>query len=186
MKLPDIHILINSHYLYDMKMVKKMKCVDCKGLKPHTHHLATRLERATKCMECVNMFIYGLHHIATRPRQRYIIYFVDEYSGFETNSFAKKFIEVRQIVYDYIAKAKRKRDDQVEIEDDFIKDIHELISLIMKVASIPFVFSSIISTSRVGAAKRYCTRLMSMLDLTYLETLLPHSFWEYVVITAFY
>ena len=34
MKLPNIHNLINSHYMYDMKMVKKMKCVDCEGLKP--------------------------------------------------------------------------------------------------------------------------------------------------------
>ena len=36
-KLLNIHNLINSHYLYDMKMVKKIKYVDCKGLKPHTH-----------------------------------------------------------------------------------------------------------------------------------------------------
>ena len=173
MKLPDIHILINSHYLYDMKMVKKMKCVDCKGFKPHTHHLATRLERATKCMECVNMFIYGLHHIATRPRQRYIIYFGDEYSDFETNSFAEKFIEVRQIVDEYIAKAKRQRDDQVkllkvEIEHEFMKDVHKLISPSLEVVSIPLIFSSISPTSRVRATERYYTKLMSMVELMYL------------------
>ena len=40
-----------------------------------------------------------------------MIYFVDDYSSFETISFAEKFIEVRQIVDDYIAKAKRQRDD---------------------------------------------------------------------------
>ena len=66
MTLADIHILINSHYLYHIKMVNKFKCVDCKRLKPHTHPLETRLERATNCMECVHMFIYGPHHIATK------------------------------------------------------------------------------------------------------------------------
>ena len=114
MKLPDIHNLINSHYLYDMKMVKKMKYVDCKGLKPHTRPLVTRLERAIKCMDYIHTIIYGPHHIATRARQRYIICFVDEYSSFGTISFAKKFIDVRQIVDEYIAKAKRQRDDQVK------------------------------------------------------------------------
>ena len=98
MKLPDIHILINSYYLYDMKMVKKLKCANSKRLKPHTHPLETRLERATKCMECVHMFIYGPHHIATRASERYIICFMDEYSGFRTINFVKKFIEVRHIV----------------------------------------------------------------------------------------
>ena len=53
MKLPDIHNLINSHYLYGMNMVKKMKCIDCKGLKPHTRPLETGLEIATKYMECI-------------------------------------------------------------------------------------------------------------------------------------
>ena len=81
MKLPDIHILINSHYLYDIKMVKKLKYADCKGLKHHTCPLETRLERATKCMECVHMFIHSPHHIATRARQRYMVCFMDEYSG---------------------------------------------------------------------------------------------------------
>ena len=95
MKLPEIHILINSHYLYDMKMVKKLKCANCKRLKSHTHPLGTRLERATKCMECVHMFIYSPHHIVTWERQRYMICFVDEYSGFRTINFVKKFIEVR-------------------------------------------------------------------------------------------
>ena len=84
MKLVDIHILTNSHYLYDMKMVKKLICVDCKGLKSHTPPLATRLERATTYMERVHMFIYGPHDIVTKTCQRYMIYFVDEYSGFET------------------------------------------------------------------------------------------------------
>ena len=106
MKLLDIHILINSHYLYDIKMVKKLKCVDYKGLKPYTSPLETRFERATKFMECVHMFIYGPHHIATRARQRYMICFVDEYSGFRTISFDKKFIEVRQIVEKYITEDK--------------------------------------------------------------------------------
>ena len=68
MKLPDIHNLINSRYLHDMKMVKKMKCVYCKGLKPHTHPLATRLERAIKCMESIHVTIYGPHHIVTKGR----------------------------------------------------------------------------------------------------------------------
>ena len=65
---------------------------------------------------------------------------------------------------------------KVEIEDEFMKDIHELISPILEVASIPLMFSSISQTSRVGAAERYCTRLMSMVDLMYLKTLFPCSF----------
>ena len=32
---------------------------------------------------------------------------MDEYSSFGTTSFAEKFIKVRQIVEEYIAKAKR-------------------------------------------------------------------------------
>ena len=108
MKLPNIYILINSHYLYDMKMVKKMKCADCKGLKPHTCPLATRLERATKCMECVHIFIYGPHHIVTRAKQRYMICFIDEYSGFRTINFIEKFIEIMQIVEEHIARLKCK------------------------------------------------------------------------------
>ena len=55
MKLANIHVLMDSHYLFDMKMVKKLKCSYCKGLKPHSHPLATRLERATKCMECIHI-----------------------------------------------------------------------------------------------------------------------------------
>ena len=109
MKLPDIYILIDSHYLYVIKMVKKLKCAYCKGLKSHTRPLATRLERAMKCMECVHMFIYGPHHIATWARQRYMICFVDEYSGFRTISFVEKFIEIRKIVDEYIAKAKMQK-----------------------------------------------------------------------------
>ena len=175
-----------------MKMVKKMKCVDIKGLKPRTRLLATRLERATKCMECIHMTIYGPHYIATQARQRYIIHFVDEYSSFGIISFAEKFIKARQIVDDYKAKTKRQRDDQVkllkmEIEDDFMKNIHGLISLILEVASILLVFSSISQTSRVGVAKGYCTRLMSnMVDLMYLETFIPYSLWDYVAITTSY
>ena len=53
MKLSDIHVLMDSRYLFDMKMVKKLKCVDCKGLKPHTRPLETGLEIATKYMECI-------------------------------------------------------------------------------------------------------------------------------------
>ena len=113
MKLPDIHILINSHYLYDMKMVKKLKCADCNGLKPHTCLLATRLERVTKCMKCVHIFIYGPHHIGTGANQRYMIYFVDEYSGFETINFVEKFLEVRQIIEEYIIREKIQRDGHV-------------------------------------------------------------------------
>ena len=94
-KLPNIHNLINSQYLYDMKMVKKMKYIDFKGLQPYPRPWATRLERTTKCMECIHMTIYGPHHIAAQTRQRYMIYFVDEYSSFETISFVEKFIEVR-------------------------------------------------------------------------------------------
>ena len=85
-----------------------------------------------------------------------MICFMDDYSNFRTISFAEKFIEVRKIVDDYIAKAKRQRDDQVklmkvEIEDEFMKDIHELISLIWEVASILLVFSSTSQTSRIRA-----------------------------------
>ena len=81
------------------------------------------------------------------------------------------------------------RDDKVKllkmkIEDEYMKDIHELISLSLEVESIQLVFSSISLTSRVGAIERYCTRLMSMVDLMYLETSLPHSFWDYAAITA--
>ena len=90
MKLVDVHNLISSHYLYDMKMVKKMKCVYYKGLKPHIRLLATRLERATKCMKCIHMTIYGPHHIATQERLRYMICFMDEYSGFGTISLLKR------------------------------------------------------------------------------------------------
>ena len=120
-----------------------------------------------------------------------MICFVDEYSSFGTISFAKMFMEVRQIVVEYIAKAKRQRDDQVKllkvkIEDEFMKDIRELISPILEVASISLVFSSISQTSKVRAVERYCTRLISMVDRMYLETLLPHSFWDYVTITASY
>ena len=114
MKLSKIHNLINSHYLYDMKMVKKkkkMKYIDFKGLKPHTRPLATRLERATKCIEYIHMTIYGPHHIATWTRKMYMICFMDEYFGFGTINFAKKFIEIKQIVDDYINKAKRQTDD---------------------------------------------------------------------------
>ena len=191
MRLLYIHNLINSHYLYDMKMVKKMKCVDCKGLKPHIFPLPTRLERATKCMKCIHMTIYGPHHIANWARQRYMICFVDEYSNFETINFAKKVIDVRQIVDDYIAKAKRQRDDQVkllkvEIEDEFMKDIHKLISLSLEVMSIPLVLLLISQTSRVGMTEKNCTKLMSMVNLMYLETLLPHSFWDSTMITASY
>ena len=108
MKLLDIHILINSHYLYDMKMVKKMKSVDCKGLKPHTHHLATRLERAMKCIECIHMTIYGPTHIATLARQRYMIYFVHECSGFETISFIKNSSRLDRLQMCRYPKLKRK------------------------------------------------------------------------------
>ena len=137
------------------------------------------------------MTIYGPHHIVTLTVQRYMIYFMDEYSSFGTISFVEKFIEVRQIVDDYIAKAKRQRDDQmnllkVEIEDEFMKDIHYLITPSLEVVSIALVFSSISQTSRVGAAERYYTRLMSMVNLMYLKTFLPRSFRDYVAITYFY
>ena len=84
-------------------------------------------------------------HIATHARQRYTICFMDEYSGFRTINFAEKFIWVRQIVDEYIANAKRQTDDQVkllkvEIKDECVKDIHELISPILEVTSIPLVF----------------------------------------------
>ena len=59
-----------------------------------------------KCMDCVHIFIYGPYHIVTWARQRYMICFVDEYYGFRTISFAKKFIKVIHIVDKYIAKAK--------------------------------------------------------------------------------
>ena len=73
------------------------------------------------------------------------------------------------------------RDDQVkllkvEIEDEYMKDIHGIISLSLEVESIPLVFSSISSTNKVGAAERYYNRLMCMVDLMYLETSLSHSF----------
>ena len=75
---------------------------------------------------------------------------------------------------------------KVETEDDFMKDIHKLISPSLEVESIPFVFSSISPTSRVGAAEKYCTRLMSMVDMMYLETSLLHSFEDYAAIIASY
>ena len=75
---------------------------------------------------------------------------------------------------------------KVEIEDELMKDIHELVSLILEVASILLVFSLIRQTSRVGAVERYYTKLLSMADLLYLETLLPHSLWDYATITASY
>ena len=65
MKLFEIRVLMDSYYLFDMKMVMKLKCVDCKGLKPHSRPSTTRLEGTTKCIECVHIFIYGPHHIAT-------------------------------------------------------------------------------------------------------------------------
>ena len=67
-----------------------------------------------------------------------------------------------------------------------MKDIHELISLILEVAFIPLVFSSISQTSRVRAVEKYNPKLMSMVDLMYLEIFLPHSFWDYAVIIASY
>ena len=59
---------------------------------------------------------------------------------------------------------------KVQIEDEYMKDIHELISPSLEVESIPLVFSSISPTTRVGTAKRYYTRLTSMVDLMYLKT----------------
>ena len=47
MKLPESHVLMDSHYLFNMKMLKKLKCSDCKGLKPHSHPLVAKFERAT-------------------------------------------------------------------------------------------------------------------------------------------
>ena len=67
-----------------------------------------------------------------------------------------------------------------------MKDIHELISPSLKEESIPLMFSSISPTSRVGEAEKYCHKLMSMVDMMYLETSLPYSFWDYVAITASY
>ena len=67
-----------------------------------------------------------------------------------------------------------------------MKDIHELISPSLEIESILLVFSLISPTSRVGAIEKYCNRLMSMVDLMYMETSFPHSFWDYVVITTFY
>ena len=72
------------------------------------------------------------------------------------------------------------------MEDKFMKDIHELTSPSLEVASIPLVFSLISQRSRVGAAERCCTRLMSMVNLIYLETLLPRRFWDYVAFTTSY
>ena len=153
-------------------MVKKLKYADCKGLNSHTRPLATRLERGKKCIECVHMIIYGPHHIAILARQRYMICFMDEYSVFKTISFVEKFIEVRKTIEEYIAKTKMQRNDQVkllkvQIEEDYMKNIHELISLSLEIESILFVFSSISPTSRVGATEKYCTRLINVLrDIT--------------------
>ena len=73
------------------------------------------------------------------------------------------------------------RDDRVklltlEIEDKYMTDIHELINPSLKEKSVPLVFSSISPTSRVEVAERYCNKLMSKVDLMYLEPSLPHSF----------
>ena len=75
---------------------------------------------------------------------------------------------------------------KVKIKDEYMKYIHELISLSLDVESIPLVFSSINPTSRVGAVEKYRTRLISMVDLMYLETSLPYSFWDYAEITTSY
>ena len=81
------------------------------------------------------------------------------------------------------------RDDRVkllkvEIEDEYMKDIHELISPSLKKESIPLVFSLISLISRVRATDKYCNKLMSMVDMIYLETSLLHSLWDYAVIIA--
>ena len=75
---------------------------------------------------------------------------------------------------------------KVEIEDAYMKDIHELISLSLEVEAIPLMFSLISPTSKVGAVEKYCKRLMSIVDLMYLETLLPQNFWDYMTITVSY
>ena len=41
-------------------------------------------------------------------------------------------------------------------------------------------------SSKNQGCNRYCTRLMSMVDLMYLETILPCSFQDYAAITASY
>ena len=89
------------------------------------------------------MFIYSPHHIAT--------------CGFMTITFVEKFIKVWQIVNEYIVKAKMQRDNhvknlKVEIQDEFVKDIHELISPSLEAKSILLYFSSMGLTSRVGVA----------------------------------
>ena len=73
------------------------------------------------------------------------------------------------------------RDDRVklltvEIEDEYMKDIHELINSSLKEKSVLLMFSSISPTSRVKDVEMYCNKLMSMVNLLYLETSLPHSF----------
>ena len=89
-----------------------------------------------------------------------MIYFVNEYSGFGTINFVEKFIEIRHIEKEYIARAKVQRDDRVQllkvaIEDKYMNDILELISPSLEVESILLMFSSINTTSRVGAAEKY-------------------------------
>ena len=113
-----------------------------------------------------------------------MIYFVDEYSGFGTINFVEKFIKVRQNIEKYIAKPQMQRNDRVkllkvEIEYEYMKDIHELISLSLIEESVPLVFSLISPTSRVRWKEKYCNKLMSIVDMMYLKTSLPHSFWDY-------
>ena len=99
-----------------------------------------------------------------------MVCFVDEYSGFRTIDFVEKLIDVRKIVKEYIAKAKIQRGDcvkllKVEIEDEYMKDIHELISPSLQVESTPLVCSSTSPISRVGATEKYHNKLISMVDL---------------------
>ena len=114
-----------------------------------------------------------------------MICFMDEYSGFETLSFAEKFIEVKQIVDDYITKAKRQRDDWVkllrmEIKDEFMKDIHELISPSLEVVSTLSVFSSISQTSRVRVVERWTWCIWKycfLIDFGIMQRLSPLTSW---------
>ena len=120
----------------------------------HSLPLATRLERATKCMKCVHMFIYNPHHIAIRICQRYLICFMDEVFSFRTINFVEKFNKVRQSVQEYVAKVGMQRDDyvkllKVEIKDEHMKAIQKLIGPNLEEKFVPPVSSSISPTSRV-------------------------------------
>ena len=103
-------------------------------------HVTIMRENVPRCIGRKQQELFELFHEPVGPRVVMTI-----------------ILELKQM----ITKAKRQIDNQVkllkvEIEDEFTKDIYDLISPNLEVVSIPLVFSSISQTSRVGEAERYC------------------------------